>query len=195
MPHKLLEFDQHIVKAIIDEQPYDIVCFDFEKAFDKVPHYRILQAVSGAGICDNALAWLESFLKGRSQVIRIGKSYSSPAEVTFGLVQGSCIGPALFTLVIDNLLQRLHYRNVAFADDVKFSTDVAVSTKAEVQGDIDEVADWSKKYNIPLSIYKTIVIHGGWKQLNNDYYLDGYHFSSRDSFSDLGMSRSADDSF
>ena len=51
-----LEFDQHIVKTIIDEHPYDIVCFDFKRAFDKVSHYRILQAVSGAGICDNALA-------------------------------------------------------------------------------------------------------------------------------------------
>ena len=91
-----------------------------------------MQAVSGAGICDNALAWLASFLEGRLQVVRVGNSYSSPAEVTSGLVQGSCISPALFTQVIDNLLQRLHHRNVTFDDDVKFMADVAVSTKAGV---------------------------------------------------------------
>ena len=151
--------------------------------------------VSGAGICDNALAWLASFLEGRSQVVRIGNSYFSPAEVTSGLVQGSCIGPAYFTLVIDNLLQRFHHRNVAFADNVKFVANVAVSTKAEVQGDIDVLVDWSKEYKMPLSIDKTVVMHDGRKQPNNDYYLDGYHLSSRDSFSDLGVSRSAHVSF
>ena len=105
-----LEFDQHIVKTIIDEHPYDIVCFDFKRAFDKVSHYRILQAVSGHS----------------------------------GLSQGSCIGPALFTQVIDNMLRCLHHRNVAFADDIKVIADVAVSTKAEMQGDNDVVADWSR---------------------------------------------------
>ena len=68
----LLEFDQHIVKAIIDKPPYDIVCFDFKKAFDKVPNSRILQAVSVTGICDNALAFLAGFLEGRLQVVRVG---------------------------------------------------------------------------------------------------------------------------
>ena len=191
----LLEFDQHIVKAIIDEHPYDIVCFDFKKAFDKIPHYCILQAVSRAGMCDYALAWLASFLEDRSQVVRVGNSYSSPAEITSGLVQGSRIGPALFTLVIDNLIQRLHHRIVDFADYVKFVADVAVITKAEVQEDIDVVADWSKEYNMPLSIDKTVVMYDGRKQPNKDYYLDGYHLSSRDSFSDLEVSRSADESF
>ena len=97
----LLEFDQHIVKVIINEHLYDIACFDLKKVFDKVPYYRILQAVSEAGICDNTLAWLASFLEGRLQVVRIGNSYSSPAEVNSGLAQGSCIGLVLFTLVID----------------------------------------------------------------------------------------------
>ena len=64
-----------------------------------------------------------------------------------------------------------------------------------MQGDIDVVADWSKENNMPLIIDKTVAIHDGWKQPNNDYYLDGYHLSSRDSFSNLGVSRSADDSF
>ena len=153
-----------------------------------------MQAVSGARLRDNALAWLASFLEDRSQVVRVGNSYFSPAEVTSGLVQGSCIVPALFTLVIDKLLC-LHHRNVAFADDVKFVADVAASAPAEVQGDIDVVANWSKEYNMPLSIDKTVVMHDGRKQPNNDYYLDGYNLSSRDSFSDLGVSRSANDSF
>ena len=71
-------------------------------------------------------------------------------------------------LVIDNLLQRLLHCNVVFADDIKFVTDVAVSTKAEMQGDIDVVADWSKEYNMPLSIDRTVVMHGGRKQPKND---------------------------
>ena len=48
---------------------------------------------------------------------------------------------------------------------------------------------------MPLSIVKTVVMHGGRKQPNNDYYLDGYHLSSRESFGDIGVSRSAGDSF
>ena len=116
------------------------------------------------GICGQALSWLSDFLSSRSQRVRIGSSYSSPTAVTSGLVQGSCLGPILFTILLDTLLRRLRHSSVAFADDLKYVADVAISSRDDVQEDATTVENWSAEYGMPVSIEKSLVLHCGLHQ-------------------------------
>jgi len=53
----------------------DVIFFDFKKAFDTVCHYKLLAKLKCYGICGNLLAWIEAFLLGRRQSVRIGDSF------------------------------------------------------------------------------------------------------------------------
>ena len=66
--------------------PYDIASFDIKKAFNKAPHFRIVEAASEMGVEGRALAWLFSFLTSHTQRARINGLHSDPARVSSGLV-------------------------------------------------------------------------------------------------------------
>ena len=137
----MLACDAIIADCINAGHPYDIIFVDFATAFDKVPHAPIITALSDVGICGTVLSWFASFLSGRTQQFKIGDCVSSLCCVTFGVVQGSIIGPALFTIFIDKLIRRMKLSGLAFADDYKIIADVGLLTKAEVQRAVNDVAD------------------------------------------------------
>ena len=113
----------NIWSKILDEGgTLDVIYCDFMKAFDKVPHQRLLYKIQQYGIQDNVLGWVRSFLSDRTQTVCINNESSTTACVTSGIPQGSVLGPLLFVIYINDLPEVIDSESFLFlfADDTKF---------------------------------------------------------------------------
>ena len=81
----------------------DVVFLDFRKAFDKVPHKRLMRKVRALGIQGNVAAWIENWLAGRRQRVIVNSVPSDWTAVSSGVPQGLVLGPLIFVIYISNL--------------------------------------------------------------------------------------------
>lgn len=99
---QLLEYFEKLEDAVDSEDHIDVVNLDYRKAFDAVPHLRLLEKVRTGEIGGDIVRWIKSLLGGRVQRVAIRKTYSQWREVWSGMSQGS--GPTLLLVYIDDLM-------------------------------------------------------------------------------------------
>ena len=78
----------------------DVIIMDFAKAFDKVPHRRLLYKLDHYGIRGSNHKWISSWLSERSQKVMLDGQASDPVPVLSGVPRGSILGPVLFLIFI-----------------------------------------------------------------------------------------------
>ena len=140
----LLDFFGTVMNVYDKEQAVDIVYLDFQKAFDKVPHERLMRKVEALGITGAIAQWLRTWLQNRKQRVCIGDARSGWTSVTSGVPQGSVLGPLLFIIYINDLDTNLVSKVSKFADDTKLChravTDIV---KQAIQGDLRGLMQWA----------------------------------------------------
>ena len=183
----LLSTDANISNILSKKHSFDIISFDFLKAFEKAPHHHVVAAIAELGIKGRSLDWFTSFLAGRTFQVRVGEHLSSVNVVSSGVIQGSVLGPALYAIFINSLLRKVRLPIKAFADDFKFVADVNEYDEAYIQSEVDVVEDWSEKHHAPLSVDKCTVMHCGRQQRRNVYYINGTPIGNVESLKDLGV--------
>ena len=98
----------------------DVIYMDFMKAFDTVPHNRLLQVLEACGVGAPLLPWIHQFLKGRKQRVMVNGQASAWFDVSSGVPQGSVLGPVLFVVYINVMLECTDAEDIyLFADDTK----------------------------------------------------------------------------
>jgi len=117
----LLEATNAWTEALLHGDPVDVIYVDYAKAFDTVPHTRLLNKVESLGIRGNALEWLRDFLTARKQKVCIGTAESKWSPVLSGVPQGSVLGPILFAIFVSGVPDLMKSRTSMFADDTKLS--------------------------------------------------------------------------
>jgi ribonucleases P/MRP protein subunit RPP40 len=115
----LLEFLEIVSNYIDQGHPVDVIHLDFQKAFDKVPHKRLMMKIKSLGIAENVYNWIEDWLRDRKQRVVFLGGDSEWIRVTSGVPQGSVLGPLLFLIYINDIDDSVSSKLFKFADDTK----------------------------------------------------------------------------
>ena len=97
----------------------DVIYLDFQTAFDKVPHRRLILKLCAHGIGGNILQKIENWLSDRKQRVVLNGQYSDWRCVFSGVPQGSVLGPLLFVVYILMTDECIASKILKFADDTK----------------------------------------------------------------------------
>ena len=152
--------------------PVDAVYLDFSKAFDSVPHRRLLHKLHEYGIRGKLLKWIEDFLSDRTQFVSIDNEKSSTIDVTSGVPQGSVLGPTLFIYYINDLPDMTDCKVKIFADDSKIYQELSSpEDQSKLQEGIDALVDWSRTWLMKFNSNKCKVLHLGKNNPNHTYTM------------------------
>ena len=159
---QLLLTIQDLAKGMDMGDQTDVILLDLSKAFDKVPHGRLMYKVNYYGIRGNTHTWIQSLLSNRSQKVQLEGSSSHTSPVLSGVPQGSVVGPLLFLLLINDLPEYVSSKTSVrlFADDCVMYRKVATEedTKA-LQKDLDALQNWESDWLMQFHPQKCQVMH------------------------------------
>ena len=168
---QLLEAMDTWTEVLDDHGSVDIIYTDFQKAFDSVPHGRLMEKVSACGIKGKAQKWIDNFLRDRSQRVVVNGATSQEGAVTSGIPQGSVLGPILFVIYINDLPQTVKSQIKMFADDTKLFSRTDKVGATDLQNDLDALTQWSDRWQLKFHPEKCGVLKLG-QDRGTAYYMD-----------------------
>ena len=153
----------------------DVVYLDLAKAFDSVPHNRLLLKLESYGVKGTLLDWMKNFLIGRRQLVMVAGtgSHSQWAPVLSGVPQGSVLGPLLFICYINDMPETVSSFIYMYADDTKVVREVTTTRDCEeLQADLDSIQHWSEKWQLKFNSSKCKIMHLGHSSDRAEYTMN-----------------------
>ena len=161
----------------------DLIIMDFAKAFDKVPHRRLLHKLD-YGIRGSTHKWINSWLSGRTEQVVLDGQASDPVPVLSGVPQGSVIGPVLFLLFINDLPDNIRSSVRLFAVDCVLYRNIhSLQDCLTLQWE----AEWQMKFNVAKCHSMRVTRHQHHKQILFDYSLHNQTLENVQSAKYLGI--------
>ena len=113
----------HIYGNVNNLRDTFLIFLDFKKAFDTVSHEILINKLGGCGLDQRTLDWFNSYLSKRTQYVKLNNTNSPPLTIIYGVPQGSIVGPALFSLYINDIVSSLPNDDIVlYADDTVLGT-------------------------------------------------------------------------
>ena len=135
-----------------------MVFIDLKKVFDKVDHDVLCKKLEHYGVQQRELSWFRSYLSNRKQLCRVNGVDSNVGEIEVSVPQGSCLGPLLFLIYINDLPQAVQHSSVTmYADDTSpchQSRDLTQLNKA-INSDLKKLETWLQGNKLSLNVAKT----------------------------------------
>jgi hypothetical protein len=134
-----------------------LLAYDYTKAFDKLRHDVIIQALLAADLPLGFVKLVQSYLCDRTQATKIGDSVSSSVDVPSGVPQGSILGPYLYCVVAASL-RPVHSSStsIKYIDDITFCIPILRHAGAhQVHDEHVNVIDWSLQHGLTINVSKS----------------------------------------
>ena len=130
------------------------------KAFDRIWHKGFLYKLKSIGIDDTVLKWFESYLSSRRQQVIINGETSDTKYINAGVPQSSILGPMLFLIYINDIVNNISCNIKLFADDTSLYlvVDNEYETADQLNKDIESIHQWSQKWLIKFNPDKTEIM-------------------------------------
>ena len=189
---QLLSTVQEIASSTAKGKQVDVILLDFEKAFDKVTHSRLLYKLDHYGVRDNTKKWIQSFLSHRTQQVILDGVKSDTADVTSGVPQGTVLGPLLFLCFINDLpASILSSDTKLFADDsLLFKVIENDNDRELLQRDLSALELWEETWQMRFNPTKCVVLRISNKKsptCKTNYQLHGHTLEVVDASKYLGV--------
>ena len=187
------EFMEHISKWADDGSPVDVIYLDFQKAFDKVPHQRLLIKLKSHGMGESVLNRVRNWLSGRKQRVVVEGEESSWRPVISGVPQGSILGPVLFLIYINDLENEIGSNILKFADDTKMFRRVeSQEDRQKLQVDLNKLVKWAEKWQMLFNNDKCKCLYIGHANAKTNYLMNNTMLLSTEREKDVGVIVSSD---
>ena len=140
----------------------DIAVLDFSKAFDTVPHNRLLTKLKHYGVAGNTLSWIRAFLTNRTQRVLVEGCGSRLVSVRSGVPQGTVLYPFSFLAFINDLPHHVQSHIRLFADDYLLYRPICdVSYSVALQRGLSSFESWSETWGLRFNAQKCNIISTG----------------------------------
>ena len=166
---QLLYLVHTIRKAWGEKSVCQSVFLDISAAFDKVWHKGLLAKLEGIGVSGQFLLIIESYLSNRKQKVMIDGVPSVELSIDAGVPQGSRLGPLLFLVYINDIVNDLESDCLLFADDcclISTASDPNISA-LQLNKDLEKIDQWATKWKVTFNASKSKDIIFSNKCLNN----------------------------
>ena len=157
----LLSATHDCVKHLDQNKETCCIFFDFQKAFDTVPHRRLMEKLKQHNLHPSILTWLCSYLAMRQQSVVVNVTSSHSIPVISGVPLGSVLGPLLFLIYIDSIstLQLSEGSNLSlYADDMLLYKTISLAADyVKLQQDINQIYGWSATNSMTFNSSKNLM--------------------------------------
>jgi len=194
---QLLNTVEELSRRLDQRQTTDLLILDFSKAFDTVPHRRLLHKIQHYGITGRTNKWIESWLCHRQQRVVLDGSSSSNSPVISGVPQGTVLGPLMFLLYVNDIADRVSplTRIKLFADDCLLYRSINnASDQIQLQQDLDTLVQWSHTWLMKFNATKCHLLKITRKKnyLDTRYTIDNNTLLRVDHHPYLGVELTSD---
>lgn len=159
-------------KQLDTGQYIGVVYIDFARAFETINREILINKLSNLGIKGKVLKWFQSYLENRKQLVRFNGSLSEKINVNNGVPQGSKLGPLLFIIYINDIIEKLNNVGIKckmFADDMKiyfYSHNIKIIEYKLNEG-LKILSDWMNKNQLKINVKKSAFMILNSQRANN----------------------------
>ena len=186
---QLVALCHKIYLGLEEHKCVSMVFLDASKAFDKVWHVGLIYKLKQLGIVDDLLTWFQSYLSNRRQRVVVEGETSTWSKVETGVPQGSILGPLLFLIYTNDIVQNIHNDIYLYADDtslLSISSDIELAAK-DINADLCNLQQWANLWHMTFNPHKTVFL-----QISNykTIFLNGIHIQTKKDHTHLGITLS-----
>ncbi len=158
--NQLIHLCDNIYHGLDKSRDICLIFLDVSKAFDKVYHPALIHKLESYGIEGDLLHWIESYLDGRKQRVVINGLSSKWNTINASVPQGSILGPLLFLIYVNDLVDDLITTPYLFADDTSLFMEIDPAdhfiTFDQMNRDLQVLSDWARLWRVTFNASKTV---------------------------------------